>query len=148
MILLIDGLNQLQIDDGHDVNMRWLPNTFPANVRVVVTVNVLARLPEAVVTATFANLRGGAGDKGSFRARTSSTFSTSSEASDVESADTFLTQAFPQAKRDSVTTLPDLTGELEKRNCPINRDRFQSQVAITDKIIVEIRRRGWPKLEW
>ena len=40
VILLIDGLNDLQVDDGNDMNMRWLPNTFPGNVRVVVTVNV------------------------------------------------------------------------------------------------------------
>jgi hypothetical protein len=26
------------MDAGRDVNMRWLPNTFPANVRVIVTI--------------------------------------------------------------------------------------------------------------
>ena len=48
VIILIDGLNKLQIEDGYDVNMRWLPNTFPGNVRVIVTVNSFNNMTHSI----------------------------------------------------------------------------------------------------
>ena len=52
MLIVIDGLNRLRNDDG-EVNLAWLPQVFPPNVRVVVatTLPTGMELPDAAVNA-------------------------------------------------------------------------------------------------
>jgi hypothetical protein len=130
VILFLDSVNTFKMDAGKDVNLRWLPNTFPPNVRVIVTIST-APPPQMI-----------------YRNSALSNFSLDSTVDAFRLSQPLLDI---QIKEISAALNNTVNNDSNGKKAAPFRTRRQSKserlnATTKEKVLAEVERRGWPSV--